>query len=69
MERSPHVLLVGKGAMAFCREAGLDFAERDYFFTEARWQALAETIAQDGGAIDTGQIAPPWHGRRGGARP
>lgn len=53
MERSAHVLLVGKGATAFCREAGLDFAERDYFFTEARWQALAETIAQDGGAIDT----------------
>jgi beta-aspartyl-peptidase (threonine type) len=54
MERSAHVLLVGEGATAFCREAGLAFAERDYFFTEARWQALTETIAQERtGRVDT----------------
>jgi len=47
MERSPHVLLVGEGATAFCREAGLTFADRDYFFTESRWQALADAIAQE----------------------
>jgi beta-aspartyl-peptidase (threonine type) len=53
MERSPHVLLVGDGAMAFCREAGLAFAGRDYFFTEARWRALAETIEQEAaGQVD-----------------
>src|SRR5579872_6234228 len=54
MERSPHVLLVGDGAMAFCREAGLAFADRGYFFTEARWQALAETLEQErAGSVDT----------------
>jgi beta-aspartyl-peptidase (threonine type) len=54
MERSPHVLLIGEGAMAFCREAGLAFAEPDYFFTEARWQALAETLEQErAGRVDT----------------
>ena len=47
MERSPHVLLIGEGAMAFCHAAGLAFAAPDYFFTEARWQALAATIAQE----------------------
>ena len=47
MERSPHVLLIGEGAMAFCREQGLAFADRDYFFTEARWQALQDTLAQE----------------------
>jgi beta-aspartyl-peptidase (threonine type) len=47
MERSPHVLLIGDGATRFCREAGLAFAEPDYFFTEARWRALAETLAQE----------------------
>lgn len=53
MERSSHVLLVGAGAMAFCREAGLDFAAPDYFFTEARWQALTDTIAGElDGRID-----------------
>lgn len=45
MERSPHVLLIGEGAVEFCREAGLAFADRDYFFTEARWQALQEMLA------------------------
>ncbi len=45
MERSPHVLLIGDGAVEFCREAGLPFADRDYFFTEARWRALQETRA------------------------
>jgi beta-aspartyl-peptidase (threonine type) len=44
MEHSPHVLLIGDGALAFCRAQGLDFAERDYFHTEARWQALQETL-------------------------
>ena len=61
MDRSPHVLLIGEGAVAFCREAGLAFAERDYFFTEARWQALAETLA--GAAGDRGE---PDEARRHG---
>jgi L-asparaginase / beta-aspartyl-peptidase len=47
MERSPHVLLIGDSAMVFCREAGLAFADRDYFFTEARWQTLVETLEQE----------------------
>lgn len=51
MERSPHVLLVGEGAMRFCREAGLVFADRDYFFTESRWRALQATLA-DGESDD-----------------
>ena len=45
MEHSPHVLLIGEGAVGFCRETGLAFADRDYFFTEARWRALQETRA------------------------
>jgi beta-aspartyl-peptidase (threonine type) len=53
MERSPHVLLIGEGAIRFCREAGLAFADADYFFTEARWQALAATLAQEQlGSVD-----------------
>jgi len=54
MERSAHVLLIGEGATRFCREVGLAFAEPDYFFTEARWRALAETIALEAaGGADT----------------
>lgn len=44
MEQSPHVLLVGEGALVFCRERGLAFAERDYFYTESRWQALQHIL-------------------------
>lgn len=46
MDRTPHVLMIGEGALAVARDAGLDFADRDYFFTESRWQALQETLAQ-----------------------
>ena len=42
MERSPHVMLIGDGAIAFCRAQGLAFAEPEYFYTAARWQALQE---------------------------
>ena len=45
MERTSHVLMIAEGALAVARAAGLDFADRDYFFTEARWQALQDTLA------------------------
>jgi beta-aspartyl-peptidase (threonine type) len=57
MERSPHVMLIGDGAMRFCREAGLAFADADYFFTEARWQALADTMAQEAAGRSDGDEA------------
>ena len=40
MEYSAHVLLVGEGALPFCREQGIAFSEPDYFYTEERWRAL-----------------------------
>jgi len=46
IERTSHVLMIGEGALEIARAAGLEFAERDYFFTEARWQALQDTLAQ-----------------------
>jgi len=44
MQHSPHVLLIGEGALAFCHAQGLAFAERDYFYTEERWEALQRTL-------------------------
>jgi L-asparaginase / beta-aspartyl-peptidase len=44
MEHSPHVLLIGDGALAFCRAHGVSFVERDYFYTESRWRALQQTL-------------------------
>ena len=44
METTEHVMLSGEGALRLAREAGLPFAEADYFFTEARWNALQQTL-------------------------
>lgn len=57
MELSEHVLLLGEGALAVARQAGLEFADRDYFFTEARWQALQETLKQRASGADDGDPA------------
>src|SRR5947208_4958764 len=59
MERSPHVMLIGEGAIAFCREQGLAFAEPAYFHTAARWQALQQTLAGE-------DLAEPDEARRPG---
>ncbi len=40
----PQVLLAGAPAVDLARQAGLPFGDRDYFFTEARWTALQETL-------------------------
>ncbi len=54
MEHSGAVLLIGEGALAFCRERGLAFEEAAYFRTERRWQALqAELDRRRQGAPDT----------------
>jgi beta-aspartyl-peptidase (threonine type) len=68
MEHSPHVLLIGDGALALCREQGLAFADRDYFYTPARWRALQQTLAgaaQDDDARRHGTVGAVAHDRRG----
>jgi beta-aspartyl-peptidase (threonine type) len=46
MERSPHVLLVGEGALEFCREHAIPFAGHEYFATASRRRALEQTLAR-----------------------
>lgn len=54
MEKSGHVLLIGEGAMQFCREHDVAFASSGYFYTEARWRALLEELERRRiGAPDT----------------
>jgi len=40
MERSRHVMLIGEGALAFCRQQDIAFAEPGYFYAEKRWFEL-----------------------------
>ena len=45
MERSRHVLMIGDGALEFCRKHGVPFADPGYFRTEARWRELQRQLA------------------------
>lgn len=47
MERSPHVLLAGPGALDFLRAQGLAFAEPEYFDTPRRREALRAMLAAE----------------------
>ncbi|WP_341837075.1 isoaspartyl peptidase/L-asparaginase [Chitinophaga pollutisoli] len=40
MEKSKHVMMVGKGAETFAREAGLEIVDPAYFYTDDRWKGL-----------------------------
>ena len=44
MEHSEAVLLVGEGALSFCRAHGVAFEEPDYFYTQQRWEALQREL-------------------------
>ena len=44
MEHSDHVLLIGEGALALCREQRVVFAEPGYFSTEKRRQELRDAL-------------------------
>ncbi|MFT4014832.1 MAG: isoaspartyl peptidase/L-asparaginase [Paracoccus sp. (in: a-proteobacteria)] len=51
---SPQVMMAGAPAVELARKAGLPFGDRDYFFTEARWTSLQETLAlRASGAVET----------------
>jgi beta-aspartyl-peptidase (threonine type) len=47
MEKTSHVMLVGKGAEEFAREQGLEFADSAYFATERRWDELQKTKEEE----------------------
>ena len=42
MDRSPHVMLTGKGAEDFALENGVQLVPRSWFYTERRWQQLEQ---------------------------
>lgn len=48
MERTGHVFLIGPGADAFAREAGLEVVPPAYFFTERRWRSLERELVRLG---------------------
>ncbi len=47
MEKSPHVMMTGKGAEKFALQQGLEIVDPSYFYTEERWKGLQRAKALD----------------------
>ncbi len=47
MEKSEHVMMVGKGAEQFAAASGCDTVPPSYFFTQERWDQLQRTIQEE----------------------
>jgi len=56
MERSPHVLMAGRGADGFALRNGVPYTTQDYFFTQRRWDQL---IAAKGGPLGARRADTP----------
>jgi beta-aspartyl-peptidase (threonine type) len=52
MEKSPHVLMAGKGADLFAKEQGLEIVDPSYFYTEPRFKALEKAKAEEKVELD-----------------
>jgi len=50
MEKSKHVLLMGRGAELFATQAGLEIVDPTYFWTEPRWKQIQEVWKKEGRA-------------------
>jgi L-asparaginase / beta-aspartyl-peptidase len=46
MEKSPHVMLTGRGAEQFAKEQGIEIVDPKYFFTQQRWDTYLRAKAE-----------------------
>lgn len=47
MEKSEHVMMIGKGAERFAKEEGLEMLDPKYFWTQERWDGLQQALKED----------------------
>src|SRR5437762_5453967 len=47
MEKSPHVMMVGRGAELFATKMGLEIVDPSYFWTERRWKSLQNELMKE----------------------
>jgi beta-aspartyl-peptidase (threonine type) len=47
MEKSPHVMMVGRGAELFATKMGLEIVDPSYFWTERRWKGLQQELIKE----------------------
>ncbi|HEV7766244.1 MAG TPA: isoaspartyl peptidase/L-asparaginase, partial [Thermoanaerobaculia bacterium] len=56
MEKSEHVMMVGRGAELFATQMGLDIVDPSYFWTERRWKALQNELLEEQGQKPKAEI-------------
>ncbi|HUR82425.1 MAG TPA: isoaspartyl peptidase/L-asparaginase [Thermoanaerobaculia bacterium] len=47
MEKSEHVMMVGRGAELFATQQGLEIVDPSYFWTERRWKSLQQELLKE----------------------
>jgi beta-aspartyl-peptidase (threonine type) len=47
MEKSAHVMMVGRGAELFATKMGLEIVDPSYFWTERRWKSLQDDLLKE----------------------
>ncbi len=47
MNKSEHVMMIGKGAEEFARNEGLQIVDPEYFWTKQRWDGLQRALERD----------------------
>ncbi len=68
LEKSPHVLLAGRGAELFATRQGLEVVDPSYFWTRERWLQLQDALRKEGkakaarGMGTVGAVALDRHG-------
>ena len=59
MEKSEHVMMVGRGAEMFATTMGLDIVDPTYFWTERRWKALQQKLVEEEGKKPKAELGFP----------
>jgi beta-aspartyl-peptidase (threonine type) len=58
MEKSEHVMMVGRGAELFATQQGLEIVDPSYFWTERRWKSLQQDLLKEQGKPQAALIVP-----------
>ncbi|MBK5258062.1 MAG: isoaspartyl peptidase/L-asparaginase [Thermoanaerobaculia bacterium] len=56
MDKSPHVMMAGRGAELFATKMGLEIVDPSYFWTERRWKALQKELQKESQAKPIGTV-------------
>jgi beta-aspartyl-peptidase (threonine type) len=59
MEKSKHVMLIGRGAEIFATKQGLEIVDPSYFWTEPRWKQLQDAWKEEADKAGRKQGAAP----------